>query len=575
MMDDLAEAAAEEFDATEAELLDRWEGAPENIAQDLFQVRDMESGDLVDLDLFYPYQPKLLHAYFYGDESIINVYKGRRIGVSFIFCVAILIDALRSEDRFFAVVSRTKAQSQSRISDIEQLIKYSKILDVEDLKKNNKGEIVLPNDATIKAFTGDPDGARGFDSAKCVFVDEMAFLEDQEATMQAFMPFISLGDAQMLQVSTPKVSNDLFLETHERGSEQGRDGVISIQQPTFRNPDDIDITQPLTAQNVEPVRPDLNVETVDTERAQDPQGFAQEYLCRPISDEYRFFTSAGINRAQERAEADDYVYSPATHARHEDGMMVMGVDIGIDSDDSAIAVFEHANGHRYLRFHSIVDRGDLNAAGVGGDPKNPSDLADYIEAVTHNMGVDYVFLDKTGPGRGFQSEVEKRLGRRAHGFNFSDKDEVQRMMGDFNYGLHNDLVTLHPDSAIDGQLEAIVKEQRHESSKPRFSGKKHAPDGKDDLAMALVLGAYPPNFDADRSHSAHQKDEAWGDGHQPEDGAEDDGGFRGAKTVAQKNPENEQEPSKVVAERSRRNFASKQRNYDSRHTRRRSGRTQY
>ena len=573
MMDDIAEAAASEFDATEAELLERWQGAPENIAEDLFRVRDMESGDLQNLDLFYPYQPKLLHAYFYGDESIINVYKGRRIGVSFIFCVAILIDALRSEDRFFAIVSRTKSQSQSRISDIEQLIKYSKILDVEDLKKNNKGEIVLPNDATIKAFTGDPDGARGFDSAKCVFVDEMAFLEDQEATMQAFMPFISLGDAQMLQVSTPKVSNDLFLETHDRGTEAGHDGVISIKQPTFKNPGDIDIKQPLTAQAVEPVRPDLNVETVDAERAQDPQGFAQEYLCRPISDEYRFFTSAGIKRAQERGAADDYIYSPATHARHEDGMMVMGVDIGIDSDDSAIAVFEHVNGHRYLRYHSIVDRQDLSAAGVGGDPKNPSDLADYIAEVTQNMGVEYVFLDKTGPGRGFQSEVEKRLGRRAHGFNFSDKDEVERMMGDFNYALHNDLITLHPDSQISGQLEAIVKEQRHESSKPRFSGKDHAPDGKDDLAMALVLGAFPPNFDADRSRSAHSKDEAWGDGSQPEDRGDD--GFRGAKQTrgVAGDAASDDEFRGLVSESSRRQVSKNQ--YNSRHGRRRRRRTRY
>jgi hypothetical protein len=115
------------------------------------------------------------------------------------------------------------------------------------------------------------------------------------------------------------------------------------------------------------------------------------------------------------------------------------------------------------------------------------------------MGIDRVFLDKTGPGSGFQKEVEQRLGRKAVGFNFSDKDEIKRMMGDFNYALHNDMMTLVPDNKISGQLEAIVKEKRHETSKPKFSGKKHAPNGKDDLAMALVLAAYPPDYDADRS----------------------------------------------------------------------------
>lgn len=502
-------------------LLDRWDGSPELIAEDLFRTRNMETGKVEDLKLFSPYQPKLLHAYFYGDESIINVYKGRRIGVSFVFCAAILVDALRVPDSNYAIVSRTKGQSQERLKDIRSLIEHSRVgFTPDDLPTDNKGELVLPNGATIRAFTGDPESARGMDSARTVFVDEMAFLEDQEATMQAFMPFINLGDhRQMLQVSTPRVNNDLFLNTHARGTEYGEEGVISIKQPSFKNPEGIDIHTPLTEQNVEPVRPDMDVRTVEAERAQDPQGFAQEYLCRPISDEYRFFTSDGIEEAMlrgakkisdEGTPVGTYTgYSPATHAR-KDGMMVMGVDIGLDRDDTAIAVFEHVGPHRYLRWHTLLDRQDLHAVGLPHDSAdNPEAVADYIHAVVRNMSVDKVFLDKTGPGRGFDKEVKKRLGNIAQGFNFTDKEEVQRMMGDFNFALHNDLITLVPDETIGDQLEAIVKEQRHETSKPRFTGKKHAPNGKDDLAMALVLGAYPPNFDAERSTELHRKDGAY------------------------------------------------------------------
>jgi hypothetical protein len=259
----------------------------------------------------------------------------------------------------------------------------------------------------------------------------------------------------------------------------------------------------------------MDISSVEVERAQDPQGFAQEYLCRPIADEYRFFTTDGIRQAQERGAArvepggemvGTYTgYSPATHAR-KDGMMVMGVDIGIDRDDTAIAVFEHVGSRRYLRFHTCLNHQDLLAVGLESTRVNdPSNVADYIYRVCENMGVDKVFLDKTGPGKGFQKEVDRRLGRRASGFNFSDKDEIKRMMGDFNYALHNDLMTLVPDKKISGQLEAIVKEQRHETSKARFSGKKHAPNGKDDLAMAMVLGAYPPNFDAERNTEPHER----------------------------------------------------------------------
>jgi len=546
-MDELAATVAKRGETDKGALLDRWDGNPHKIAEDVFRTRNMETGKMEPLSLFSPYQPKLLHAYFYGDSSIINVYKGRRIGVSFIFCVAISIDALTTPEANFAIVSRTKGQSEERISDIRSLLKGSKFVNgpVEDwLQKDNNGKLIFPNGATIRAFSGDPKSARGMDSAKTVFVDEMAWLDDQEATMQAFMPFVNLGShRQMLQVSTPRASNDTFLNTNERGTPQGKNGVISVKQPSFKNPEDIDINVPLPQQDVEPVRPDMDVRSVEVERAQDPQGFAQEYLCRPISDEYRFFTSDGIRTAQKRGAgsvADDGTligsytgWSPATHARNG-GKMVMGVDIGIDRDDTAIAVFEHVGPKRYLRFHTILSHQDLHAVGLDSSRINdPSNVAEYVNRLSQQMGVDRVFLDKTGPGKGFQKEIEARLGRKAVGFNFSDKDEIERMMGDFNFALHNDLVTLVPGKAIKGQLEAIVKEQRHETSKPRFTGKKHAPNGKDDLAMALVLGAYPPDFDANRNTTPQQRKNVSGYEDEEPDRAEGSGRGNGFRQMVQ------------------------------------------
>jgi phage FluMu gp28-like protein len=538
-MEELAAAVADDSDTDESALLKRWQGSPEKIVQDVFRTRNMETGEMENLNLFYPYQPQLLHAYFYGDQSIINVYKGRRIGVSFVFCIALAIDAFTTPDANFAIVSRTKGQSEERIADIRTLLKDSKFVEGpvdEWLKKDNNGKLIFPNDATIRAFSGDPKSARGMDSAKTVFVDEMAWLEDQDATMAAFMPFINLGShRQMLQVSTPRSNNDTFLGTNERGSPSGKNGIISVKQPSFKHPEDIDIETPLHEQDVEPVRPDMDVATVEVERAQDPQGFAQEYLCRPIADEYTFFTTDGIHRAAERgaARVDEvgepqgkYVgWSPATHAR-KGGKMVMGVDIGIDRDDTAVAVFEHAGAERHLRFHTLLSHQDLHAVGIQSSRTNdPSNVAEYVYRVAENMGVEKVFLDKTGPGAGFQKEVEKRLGRRSAGFNFSDKDEIARMMGDFNYALHNDLLTLVPDKAVTAQLESIMKIQRHETSKPRFSGKDQAPNGKDDMAMALVLAAYPPDYDADRNVEPKQKKNVSGLHDEEEPEAEGSGGF--------------------------------------------------
>jgi len=533
-LEELAERFAEHgAEAEDAEaILNRWNGHPERIAEDIFRVRSNTTHEVEDLRLFYPYQPKLMHAYFFGDSRLINVYKGRRIGVSFIFCVCLAIDALAHPGTNYAIVSRTKAQSEARISDIKSLLEESKLgfTDLDsDLPTNNKGELELPNGARIRAFTGEPDGARGFDSAKVVFVDEQAFLDDQKATMRAFMPFINLGDAQMLQVSTPKVSNDVFLQTHRSGSERGKDGVIAIKQSSFKNPEDIDPTKSLFEQDAVPVRPDMNIEAVEVERAQDPQGFAQEYLCQPVSDEYRFLSKQKVGDSMRRGAAnpeayeigtsfggkltnDPHYWHPATHAR-EGGMMCMGVDIGTDgADDTAIAVFEHVGERRFLRFHTMLDRSDLRSLDVyPEDTANPESVADYVYRLAENMGVDKVFIDMTGPGKGFQKSIQYRLGNRAQGFNFSDKKELQRMWGDLNYAFHKDLIHLVPDEELFDQLCAIVKQQSYQDQTPRFSGKDQAEEGKDDLAMATVLAAYPPNFDANRSTSAHQRSNVSGE----------------------------------------------------------------
>lgn len=528
MDEDLAETIANsDLDLDDAEaLLDRWDGRPDRVIEDVFRVRDLETKEVSDLELT-PYQRQFVHAVWYGEASTTAVLKGRRTGYSFIACATILLHALVTPHSFHAITGPSKSQAKDRIDDIYDLMDWSR-LEFDNIPTDNTDEIELPNGATMMAFAGNPDTSRGADSADILFIDEMDFLEDQEESMRAFSPFVALGDAQTIEISTPKRRNSLFMEDVERGSPEGEDGIIAIEQPAFENPEVIDINESLLEQDVEPVMPYLNLEEAEKDRQRDPNGFAQEYLCQTVSDEYRFFTEDGIIRAQQRgaetiqngeARGTYTGYSPATHAR-EGGKMVMGVDIGIDRDDTAIAVFEHAHGHRWLRWHTLLDKSDLYQAGLGHheDVDNPTAVADYVNFVAENMSIDRVFLDKTGPGKGFQKEIEKRLGRKAVGFNFTDLTEVERMMGDFNYGLHNDLITLVPDDTIFEQLKAIVKEQRHESSKPKFSGKEHSPSGKDDLAMAMVLGAYPPNFDADRTEEPHKRTDA----HEFDDATEDD-----------------------------------------------------
>jgi len=509
-MKEVAEKFADESDDDVSQLIDRWDGRPDLLAEDILRAKNLDTEEIEDLTLFRPYQPRIMHAYFYGDGKILNIYKGRRIGVSYTIGICILLEAVLKPDTFYPILSKTKSQSEARIGDIKRLIRDAKI-NIET-EKENTDKIVLSNGSTIKAYTGDPDSARGDPAPKTVFIDEMAFLEDQSETLDAYLPTISLGSAQMVQVSTPKASNDPFLDSNESGTPDGKNdrGILALKQPTFKNAEEIDTDVSLFEQDVEPIRPDFDLMAAETQRASDPNGFAQEYLCRPVSDEYRFFSMETIEAAQDRGSDPDYDYGLYRH--ETTNSLVMAVDIGFNSDDTAITVFEHSGPRRQLRYHEILDDKVLARAGISpASRQNPRSVARRIGQIHDRMDIDNVVMDMTGVGQGFHDEVRRQIGRGYTGFNFSDKESVEEMMGDMNYALHNDLVYLPDDEDMKEQLGAIVKQQTYEDSKPRFSGKNHAPEGKDDLAMATVMGAFPPNFKGDKSRSLQQRDSAIGD----------------------------------------------------------------
>jgi phage FluMu gp28-like protein len=488
-MKELAKNLDSETDA----LLSRWEGRPDYLMEDIFRVRDLDTKDIEPLSLT-DYQKQFVHAFFYGEESTINVLKGRRTGYSFIACACILLDAILTSHGFYAITGPSKSQAKERIEDVYDLMEWSR-LNFDNLPVDNRDEIQLPNGAKIMAFSGNPDTSRGADSADVLFIDEMDFLDDQQESMRAFSPFVALGDAQTVEISTPERENGLFMQDHQAGSANGDNGIISIYQPAFNNASEIDETVSLLEQETDIAMPYLDIEQAERDRARDPKGFRQEYLCEPVEDSYRFFDEATVKGAIERGSDDSYRYGPTAGAV-EGGTLYMGVDIaGGGKDDTAVVLVEHVNDNRYLRYHETVDNSTLKQAGV--EPavaRNPSAIAKRINQLYRANNVDHVITDATNIGEGFDSEIRQVIGRGVQSFNFSDKESVADMMGDLNYGLHNGQVTLVPDDQLRDQLLAIVKDKRRKGSKPRFSGKDHSPDGKDDVAIAFALAAYPPTM---------------------------------------------------------------------------------
>lgn len=493
MQEEKLKEFASQLDADTDIILDRWQGQPDNIIEDIFRVRDIDTGEVRDLELF-DVQRKVIHAYFYGDASTMNLYKGRRIGYSFAVVACFLLEGIFYPDSYYPLVSRSLSQSKDRIDDIQSLIDHAKV-EIPTVKENTD-YIELWNGSAFQAYSSESDTSRGDDSARAVLLDEMAFMEDETAAYRAFGAFLVLGqNRKMVEVSTPNTKNDLFMQEHRRGSPDGENGVLSIKQPSLANAEQIDVNASLYDQEVIPVRPDMNVDHLETERLSDPQGFGQEYLCRPVVDEYRFFDEDSIIEAQQRGAAPDYEIGFSASKRG--GRRIMGIDVGIEHDDTVISVMDHySSGERRQRLLMVVTEDILhqNTKVRFPDPGNANHVAQLVNVVHSAMDVDATILDKGGVGQTFERIIERKLGREVVGFDFSDNDAVVDMFGDTNVCLRQGDMTLIDNDRLYDEMQAIVKEKSEYYSTPRYSGKDNSESGKDDTAIATVLSAFPPKI---------------------------------------------------------------------------------
>jgi len=491
MDDEKLEDFARQLDADADDILDKWERRPDLIIDDIFRVEDIDSGQPRDLELF-DVQRKVVHAYFYGDEGTLNAYKGRRIGYSFVVVACFLLEAMFYPNSFYPLVSRSLSQAKDRIEDIETLIDNAKIN--IPTEKTNTDYIELWNGSSFMAYSADSDTSRGGDSARAVLMDEMAFIEDEEKARRAFGAFLALGEnRKMVEISTPNTKNDLFMRNNRKGTTEGNNGIISITQPTFKNADEIDIHTPLYDQDLVPARTSLNIDQIESERVSDPEGFGQEYLCRPVVDEYRFFNEDTLKAAMDKAREPDYQLG-VTAEKHPSARRVLGIDVGINRDDTVLSITDHRGEIRNQRACIVADNDRLREFGIRNpDRGNVNDIAEFIKHVHDEMDVDLVIIDKGGVGMTFPRVIERQLGRGVVGFDFSDKEGVSDMMHDSNAGLHEGDVTLVPDDRLFDELSSIVKEKRDQYANPKFSGKDNSESGKDDMAMATTLSLYPPN----------------------------------------------------------------------------------
>lgn len=566
--DDLLQRFCDETGADPAEVEERWAGRPDKIIEDVFRFPD-EYGDPQRITLFGPYQPKFVHAYFYGDASTMNFLKGRRIGGTAVAVLCMALEGLTLPNQLYPIVVTKEEQAWSRINDLREIFKHS-VFDVP-LETDNKGTIELWNGTKYMAYTSKPEGARG-DGARSILFDEMAFMEKQEEQQRAFNPMLSLSNGKLLQISTPNSTHDLFMETQNKGTETGytedgeKTGVISLFQPTFHNADEIDIEVPLWDQELDLARPDLNIDVVESDRAQDPMGFQQEYLCIPAEENYQFFSNVSVTESMKAGQEADYEWGEYT-VPQRGGQNIMFVDVGVSHDDTVISVFEHVEDRRYQRHIEPVGKDELRKAGVADpDVENVEHIADRIAQVFRQMECSFLAFDHTGAGQFLKSALGTRIPGGVIPFNFSDSKKVADIFGNANAGLRNGRVTLIPNERLKRQLLAVTRIQKKDSQTPRFSGKDNSPDGRDDMAVATVMSAFPPGFSGEGLTEPVERENAHYEVERPSY-ADESGPSGGASRVG--GPDSDFESAFVGGTLSRgRSRSSRSRTYRSRHARR-------
>jgi len=130
-------------------------------------------------------------------------------------------------------------------------------------------------------------------------------------------------------------------------------------------------------------------------------------------------------------------------------------------------------------------------------------LIKRFKDLKEQLGVDHMVIDATGMGKFFDSNITNVLGRGVHKFDFNQQEDWFDMAGDLNAALREDMVTLVPDDDLADQLKSMVKSQDEDWKKPKLTGKGHSKNGKDDIAVSMILGAYPVMLNSQRSQRMH------------------------------------------------------------------------
>jgi phage FluMu gp28-like protein len=324
-MDETIECITDDLGVTRQCLVERWI-EPFNMVTDLFRLKDM-FGNTVHYKP-YPYAVDFINAGFSDLNKNRIVLKSRQLGFTTIAELEALLTSMTFQDTEVSIVSSQYDQAKKIIGEMGTILKNSPY--PLPFQKNNiqKERITCDTGTSIVAYSSKPDSIRGGQSIK-VYLDEFAFVPDQDATLKAVRPKCTRG-GQITMISTPLASDDVFMQTF-KSAQEGKINTTWFYYPLFEE-GSFDINTPLTSQNLDPICPDVQMDIVEEVRAASIEGFQQEYMCVPLDESNAYYSSKMILGCVTDYKPTGYM------------TIYMGIDIALAKDETAIVIVGEQNG---------------------------------------------------------------------------------------------------------------------------------------------------------------------------------------------------------------------------------------
>ena len=294
------------------------------------------------------------------------VIKSRNTSFTTSSIISVLMAVPFYPSQVIPIVRLNMTRAKDLINDFKEIIKHMNVIEEEDgrlfpfnpkdVYMDNVESITFPNGVEIRAFPATNASAetiRGLRIAGCGgIIDESNFMKDYKNI------YIALRDASSGVVDGKKEYQILIGTTRKgRGTpfnvwfediEKLNLSTIKIYKWAVFNPNHIDLTKPLTEQNLVPIAKWHSIEDLEEKRKENINTFKEEYMAELVDGEDVFYEFYVISRSLEVGEEYQCIQSNPVKG----AVYYMGIDpsSGVQRDYFSISIFEKVGDYKLQRY---------------------------------------------------------------------------------------------------------------------------------------------------------------------------------------------------------------------------------